>query len=240
MMKMLRIYLISIAISMILFPFNPHIVYLYVEAASLHVDDGVVQDADGNKYSTVRIGNQTWLVENLRTTRYKNGNRIPKVVDDTKWSSTISGAYCYPAIVKSAETEDYGFLYNFYAVSDCGGLCPDGWHVPSADEWRELIDYLGGNEIAGAKMKKNGEAWNIWVEGTTNESGFDALPAGGRGRSGSTGEVGNYSTWWSSTLDDSLFAWHWGLHPDSHRIRANPGHVQSGFSVRCVKDRGGP
>jgi uncharacterized protein (TIGR02145 family) len=125
-----------------------------------------------------------------------------------------------------------------YSDFDCAGLCPDGWHVPSAGEWRELIAFLGGVEVAGARMKSTAAGdWNIRVDGATNESGFSALPAGGRGRFGAACEVANYATWWSSTLEDSLFAWHWGLHPDKHQIRANPGHVQSGFSVRCVKDR---
>lgn len=82
-------------------------------------------------------------------------------------------------------------------------------------------------------------SWSIQPQGTTNCSGFSALPAGGRGRMGGAGEVGSYATWWSSTRHDALFAWHWGLHPDKHEIRYNPGHVQSGFSVRCIKDGSG-
>ena len=177
------------------------------------------------------------MAQHLRTTRYRSGEEIPRVEDST-WSYTAVGAYCHPALGLCVETEEYGLLYNFHAVSDCGGLCPDGWHVPLADEWRELTAFLGGDAVAGGSMKSTAAgAWNIEVVGTTNESGFSALPAGGRGRFGSAGEVGRYATWWSSTLEDSLFAWHWGLHPDKHHIRANPGHVQSGFSVRCVKDR---
>lgn len=238
-MRLLRTGIGSIMSVSMLFMCKPHYVPAGVEAASFPADDEIVEDADGNIYTTVKIGNQTWLVENLRTTSYRSGRSIPRIEEDAKWSSTITGAYCHPAIALSAGTVDYGLLYNFYAVSDCGGLCPEGWHVPTAEEWRELIAFLGGNEIAGAKMKMMvRDAWNIRVDGTTNESGFSALPAGGRGKFGSAGEVGNYATWWSATRDDSLYAWHWGLHPNTHKIRANPGHVQSGFSVRCVKDRG--
>jgi uncharacterized protein (TIGR02145 family) len=200
-----------------------------------------VEDIDGNIYTTVRIGEQIWMAENLRTTTYRNGKKIPHVEDNEEWSSTVTGAYCYPDLEFSTETQAYGFLYNFIAVNDCNGLCPEGWHVPSMDEWRELANYLGGINVAGGKLKSTDtRTWNIQVEGTTNESGFTALPAGGRGRVGGAGEVGNYATWWSSTVDDFLYAWHWGLHPDKHQIRANPGHVLSGFFVRCVKDRNGP
>ena len=104
-------------------------------------------------------------------------------------------------------------------------------------EWRHLIEYLGGAEVAGGKMKENSLGhWRISVPGMSNESGFSAIPAGGRGQYGSAGDVGYYATWWSSTSDDSTYAWHWGLHPDKNSIRANPGHKSSGFSVRCIKD----
>lgn len=200
-----------------------------------------VKDIDGNIYSTIRIGTQVWMVENLATTKYRDGTSIIRVEDNDRWSVIASGAYCRPAPQSSVKIERYGLLYNFHAVSDCSGLCPDGWRVPTADEWRELIDFLGGVEVAGGKMKtSNTGIWSVQVPGTTNESGFSALPAGGRGRLGSAGEVGNYATWWSSTTHDSLYAWHWGLHPDKHNIRANPGHIQSGFSVRCIKDEKGP
>ena len=200
-----------------------------------------VEDIDGNNYSTIKIGAQVWMVENLATTKYRDGTSIFSVGDDNRWSVIASGAYCRPALESSRVIEGYGLLYNFHAVSDCRGLCPDGWRVPTADDWRELIEYLGGVEVAGGKMKTTiSGIWTVKVPGTNNESGFSALPAGGRGRLGGAGDVGDYATWWSSTLHDSLYSWHWGLHPDKHNIRANPGHVQSGFSVRCIKDVGGP
>jgi uncharacterized protein (TIGR02145 family) len=196
-----------------------------------------VSDVDGNKYSTVAIGNQIWMVENLKVTRYRDGTQIPRVEDDKEWAIVDIGAWCRPALDPSMEIAAYGLLYNYRAVSDCRGLCPDGWHVPTAAEWRELIGYLGGAGIAGGKMKvTSAGSWSIQPLGTTNESGFSALPAGGRGRLSGAGEAGNYATWWSSTQHDSLYAWHWGLHPDKHEIRYNPGHVQSGFSVRCIKN----
>lgn len=200
-------------------------------------DNGTVQDVDGNVYHYVTINNQLWMVENLRTTRYRDGTTIPSVEDVEAWSVLSTGAYCSPGADSSAQECYLGLLYNFYAVSDSCGLCPEGWHVPTAAEWRQLIDYLGGIDVAGGKMKDTSVGlWKVLVEGTTNESGFSALPAGGRGRLGSPSDVGYYATWWSSTSHDSSNAWHWGLYPDRHGIRSNPGHKASGFSVRCVKN----
>ncbi|TES93476.1 MAG: hypothetical protein E3J94_01395, partial [Desulfobacteraceae bacterium] len=137
----------------------------------------------------------------------------------------------------SAGIDAYGFLYKFHAVNHSRGLCPEGWHVPTAGEWRTLIDYLGGVEVAGGKMRETGSGlWRISVPGSTNESGFSATPAGGRGRLGSAGDAGYYATWWSSTSSDPTYAWHWGLYPDRNSIRSNPGNKSSGFSVRCIKD----
>jgi len=155
-----------------------------------------------------------------------------------QWSLLTTGAYCLDKNDPSAYIKTYGVLYNFYAVSDSRGLSPKGWHVPTAKEWRELIEFLGGEDLAGGKMKNiQSNLWKKPNPGASNESGFSALPAGGRGRLGSPGDVGYYATWWSSTADDSTYAWHWGLYPDKVNIRYNPGHKASGFSVRCVKDQ---
>jgi uncharacterized protein (TIGR02145 family) len=196
-----------------------------------------ITDRDGNGYRSVTIGKQVWMLENLGVTHYLDGTAIPFVSDNDEWSNLTTGAYCYPAIDSSSHNESYGVLYNFHAVNDSRGICPEGWHVPSATEWRCLIDYLGGIEVAGGKMKENRSGlWKILVTGTTNESGFSAFPAGGRGRFGSASDEGYYATWWSSTSHNSAYAWHWGLHPDKNSIRSNPGHKSSGFSVRCIKD----
>jgi uncharacterized protein (TIGR02145 family) len=199
--------------------------------------EGAVSDIDGNSYHTVTIGTQVWMVENLRVSHYRDSTAIPCVSDNEEWSFLTSGAYCFPALDSLVYRDSYGLLYNFHAVDDSRGLGPEGWHVPTAEEWRHLIDYLGGVQVAGGKMKQTGSGiWRISVPGTTNESGFSAMPAGGRGRFGSAGEVGYYATWWASTSHDSIFAWHWGLYPDKNSIRSNPGRKSSGFSVRCIKD----
>lgn len=199
-----------------------------------------VTDYDGNVYRTVRIGARVWMAENLKVTHYRDGTPIPNVFKDDKWPLAVKGAYC---LVDDATDyrDTYGALYNYYAVSNDCGLCPDGWHVPTEAECMTLIGFLGGPDVAGGKIKDNGSGlWRSAGNFATNESGFCGLPAGGRGQFGGPGEVGYYATWWSSTSYDSLYAWHWGLYPDRPGIRSNPGHKASGFSVRCVKDSAGP
>jgi len=200
-------------------------------------DARTVTDVDGNEYRTSRIGTQVWMAGNLRVTHYRDGTAIPQLSGSEAWSKAGAGAYCLPESDPAVNDGAYGLLYNFGAVSDSCLLCPEGWHVPTAAEWRTLIDHLGGEGVAGGKMKDTvAGLWRVRVRGTTNESGFSALPAGGRGRSGIASDVGYFATWWSSTAFDSAYAWHWGLYPDKSGIRSNPGHKSSGFSVRCIKD----
>jgi uncharacterized protein (TIGR02145 family) len=199
--------------------------------------DSTVIDFDGNVYRTVKIGTQIWMAENLKVTHYRNGTPIPNIFDNERWAKSTPGAYCFVDNDSVEYKKIYGVLYNFYAVNNKNNLCPEGWHIPSESECLTLINYLGGKNIAGCKIKDN--SLNLWLSEkscATNESGFSARPAGGRGRLGSSGDVGNFATWWSSTSCDSTYAWHWGLYPDKSSIRRNPGHKASGFSVRCLKN----
>lgn len=200
--------------------------------------DSTVTDYDGNVYHTVRIGEQVWMVENLKVTHYRDGTPIPEVFDDDRWPHATDGAYCMVDDDSTGYKDTYGVLYNFYAVSNTSNLCPEGWHVPSEAECMTLIDYLGGKGVAGSKIKDNSSnLWKAKDTSATNEGGFSGLPAGGRGKFGSAGDVGYYATWWSSTSYDSAYAWHWGLYPGKNGIRSNPGHKASGFSVRGIKDQ---
>lgn len=143
-----------------------------------------VIDIDGNVYHTVTIGTQTWMVENLKTTRYNDGSSIPNVTENTQWGNINTGAYCYYNNEPSYNNT-YGKLYNWYAVNT-GKLAPTGWHIPSDDEWLTLINYLGGASVAGGKMKTTGNItdgtglWETPNNGATNSSGFTALPSGYR------------------------------------------------------------
>lgn len=196
----------------------------------------LIKDIDGNIYSVKTIGTQQWMAENLKVTHYNDGTIIPFVLDNETWSLTKEGAYCVSNEKSHYYKDTYGALYNFYAVIDSRKICPDGWHVPTANEWEILINFLGGVDAAGKQMRKTDtNLWQFKLMDVNNSIGFSAVPAGGRGRMGSFGEVGFYATWWSSTSEDSIFAWHYGLYPNKNNIRYNPGHKASGFSVRCIK-----
>jgi uncharacterized protein (TIGR02145 family) len=156
-----------------------------------------VTDIDGNIYNSVKIGNQVWLAENLKTTKFKDGTSIPLVTDQTQWNNLLSPGYCWYYNDETAYKELYGALYNWYAVFN-QNICPTGWHVPSDGEWTELSNYLEGENVAGGKLKESGIIhWDRNNISGTNESGFTALPGGGR----FTNFVGILSAgyWWTST-----------------------------------------
>ena len=139
-----------------------------------------VLDQDGNAYSVVPIGTQIWMGENLKITTFNDGLAIPYVSTGSEWSNTTAPAYCWYNNDESGSKSTYGGLYNWYAVSS-GKLCPTGWHIPSNTEFITLVTYLGGEEIAGGKLKEAGIAhWAYPNSGATNESGFKAMPGGGR------------------------------------------------------------
>ena len=131
-------------------------------------------DIDGNVYHAVVIGTQTWMVENLKTTKYSNGDPIPTAV-----TSLTPGAYCMYNNDAVTYKADYGALYNWYAVADSRNIAPAGWHVPTKTDWTTLTDYLGGESVASGKLKENGSShWLTPNTGATNSSGFTALPGG--------------------------------------------------------------
>src|SRR5664280_2706679 len=143
---------------------------------------GTMTDQDGNIYKTITIGTQTWMAENLRTTKYRDSTEIPNVTDNTAWDALTTGAYCNYNNTTSADTiATYGRLYNWYAATDSRNIAPAGWHVPTDAEWTTLTTYLGGESVAGGKMKETGIThWISPNTGATNESGFSALPSGMR------------------------------------------------------------
>ena len=210
---------------------------------------GGVTDIDGNMYATIVIGSQEWTLENLKTTRYVNGDPIVNVTDKTTWSNlgtaTEKGAYCdYGNNVSNVST--YGRLYNWYAVTDSRGLAPAGWRTPTKADWDVLESYLGGNTGSstifgvGRKLKETGTAHWQSPNDANNVSGFTALPGGYRSGTGSFGSLTSVGRFWSSSLwtgwayfrhmasGDADITWFVaGGSVDNYR--------QEGNSVRCVK-----
>ncbi|MCK4346431.1 MAG: hypothetical protein KAX05_14200 [Bacteroidales bacterium] len=210
---------------------------------------GTVTDYDGNTYSTLKIGNQWWMAENLKVTHYANGTAIPLIEESLEWHNLgfSDKAYCYYDN-SSSNKDTYGALYTWAAAmngaasssinpSGVQGVCPDGWHLPSDAEWTELTDYLGGTRVAGGKLKETGTThWGSPNTGATNESGFTALSGGYRFHSGTFGGLGNDAHFWSATEDSSSDAWHRSLGYNASSVGRRDGYKTDGFSVRCTKD----
>jgi len=197
----------------------------------------VVKDADGNIYLTVNIGKQTWMAENLKTTRFNDGVPIPLVKDVDAWKSLKSPGYCF--YNNEEKNKDvYGALYNWYAVNT-GRLCPKGFHVASDDEWQVMIDFLGDPMTAGNKLKEKGvDHWKNFLSQATNDYDFTALPGGMRYFTGDFPLFGEaYAIWWTSTNYSEWQAVNRGLHDSSSRTFKASDNKRSGFSVRCVKDQ---
>ncbi len=199
-----------------------------------------IKDVDGNVYKTVTIGTQTWMAENLKTSKYSDGTIIPNVKDSLEWEKLTTDAWCYYNN-DAAYNAKYGKLYNWYAVSKTTNgnknVCPTGWHAPSDSEWTVLTDYLGGEIVVGGKMKEVGTtSWNSPNTDATNISLFSALPGGNRYDGGNYFSNGYNGFWWSSTEYNTNVAWFRNLNYYFSDANRNNFNKRNGFSVRCLKD----
>ena len=203
--------------------------------------NSTVTDIDGNVYETIQIGNQLWMAENLKVTHYNNGDPITYIASEEHWGSMDEGQF---AIYndESINVNIYGNLYNWAVIGDIRGVCPTGWHVPSDDEYTILTNFLGGESVAGGKMKEEGlEHWDYYNDQitleATNESGFTGLPSGHRNTN--TGDyiyMGFYGYFWSSTENGSDLAWRRYLFHYSSGIARDTFGKPNGFSIRCLRD----
>ena len=221
---------------------------------------GKVLDIDGNEYKTVKIGDQIWMAENLRVTKYNNGDPIPTGLSDDDWGDTTEGVY---AIYNNSDymLEAYGKLYNWYAVDDDRGLCLEGWSVPSDADWTQLIDYVvdqgypneldnpdgAGNALKSCRQVDSDLEGDCdtsehprWDSHSTHygfdEFGFSALPGGNRRTNGSFNGIGRYGGWWSSTEGSSAHAWNRAMYRSDGNVNRSNGNKANGFSLRCVRD----
>lgn len=199
-----------------------------------------VSDREGNLYNTVTIGDQIWLKENLRVQSFNDGTTIPNVPLNEDWANlTTPGLAWYNN--DQATYGEYGLLYNGYVVASSKNVCPAGWRIPSDGDWIILASYLGGNTVAGGKMKETG--LTHWADPNTaasNESGFTALGSGSRFNHGGFNSIKIVGRWWASTLnpvdptkgflDRSIDNAHANLYSN------NTGVFKNGFSIRCVRD----
>ena len=199
-----------------------------------------VTDVDGNVYQTITIGTQTWMTSNLKTTHYRDGSLIANVTDSAAWSKFVTGAYCDYAN-DAVNGNNYGHLYNGYAVSNISPIAPAGWHVPSDTEWTTLSDFLGGIDGAGGRLKETKtDAFNWTAPNTaaTNEIGFSALPGGYRHIRSNFYNKNDYGYWWStSAIATTNILMSRGLIFNAGNLLKYFGFDKgNGFSVRCLKD----
>ena len=189
-----------------------------------------------NNLEEIKIGTQTWAIENLDVSNFRNGDAISEAKTDEEWKKAGNEgnpAWCYYDN-DPANGKKYGKLYNWYAVNDARGLTPKDWHVPTDAEWTTLTDYLGGEDVAGTKMKST-NGWNENGNGT-NTSGFAGLPGGVRGSLGPFGLVGGVGNWWSFAESGADRVWCRFLFEDVGSVLRGYSFEWAGFSVRCLGD----
>ena len=189
-----------------------------------------------DQYQPLTIGSQVWMLKNLNIDHYRNGDSIALVKNSMTWKNTNSGSCCFfnnDSILGAI----YGKLYNWYAVNDSRGLAPLGWHIPTVEEEKKLRIFLGGDSIAGGKMKEKGTLhWKSPNERATNESGFTALPAGFRSPDGDYLNIGYFGYWWSSFASSPTYALYMAI-SWNYAIAYTDGDLKGfGYSVRCIKD----
>lgn len=196
-------------------------------------------DKDNNNYSVVKVNNQIWMAENLKTTRYNDGTQIPLVRDNAAWGGLTSPGYCW----YNNDSIDYkgfsGAMYNWYAANT-SKLAPAGWHIPSDAEWTTLTTNVGGLATAGGILKETGNAhWSIPNTDATDEYGFSALAGGERfNGTGDFVSIGTYGFWWSSTAHTTVTttAWYRYITYNAANVNRFNGSKSIGMSIRCVKD----
>jgi len=224
--------------------------------------NGTLQDIDGNVYKTIQIGDQVWMEENLRTSRYSNGNLLVNGTGAGDISGDFTTKYMFDYQDNAVNTDTYGKLYTWAAVMNGGsssstspsgmqGVCPTGWHLPSDTEWTELSTYLTNNgfgfEGNGDDIGKSLASASGWIsvatagrvgndQGSNNSSGFTGLPGGNRNPSGSFSNIGSAGYWWSSTEASGSLAWQRSLINNLDYIERLGRNKSNGFSVRCMRD----
>lgn len=195
----------------------------------------LIADVEGNQYHTIRIGNQVWMSENLKTTHYNDGTPIPAITDQTIWANLTTPGFCWYNNDKPAHHTTYGVLYNWHAVNT-GNLCPTGWKVPTGNDIETLNNALGGTAVGG-QLKETGTVhWTSPNEGATNESGFTALPGGRRNPDGSFIYLHDFGFFWGSSQLNASEASAFYLYHQNTTFFGVGVSKNNGYSVRCIKE----
>ncbi len=204
-------------------------------------ETGNIMDVEGNSYKTIKIGNQWWMAENLKVTRYRNGEPVTNITSNAEWIALITPAYCSYNNDYDTYGKVKGLLYNWYVVDPSSNgnknIAPEGWHIPTNADFSTLVNCLGGLAIAGGKMKEVGTShWSSPNTGATNSSGFTSMPSGFRSHEDGTFQyIGTFVHWWSSTQSGST-AMNLSLANFQAAADNSASNKKLGFSIICVKD----
>jgi uncharacterized protein (TIGR02145 family) len=210
---------------------------LFLSICLIQINAQAVKDADGNSYNVVKIGTQVWMTENLKTTKLNDGTAISLVPDATAWKTSATPCYCWYNNDATVNKDKYGALYNWLTVGT-NKICTKGWHVPADAEWTALTTFLGGEKIAGGKLREKGTAhWQSPNTGATNESGFNALPGGYRNNSGGYANTSFFGFWWSSTEYVQAASYARSLGCEGSTVLKLFSLKKNGYSVRCIMDK---
>lgn len=202
-------------------------------------DDAIpsLKDIEGNTYKTVKIGNQIWMAENLKVTKFRNGDPIQYIANAVQWSNSTAAAFSYYDNYGEYRNT-YGLLYNLSVIKDSRNIAPEGWKVPSNDDWEELNDFLSPN--SGVKLREIGDTH--WATNpnpnseATNSSGFTALPGGYRKTDGRYMDMSVGSYWWSTYLMSDDMGKYYYLTYGGSKLEAFWGEIKEGYSIRCLKE----
>lgn len=196
----------------------------------------LLTDVEGNSYKTVTIGDQVWMSENLKTSKFNDGSEIPLISDPGSWENLSSPGFCWYNNDEATNKDKFGALYNGFAVSS-GKLCPVGWSVPGKEDFKYLMNFLGDSLRAGGKLKETGFVhWLSPNKGALNSSGFTAFGAGIRYFEGTFSSLLMYTSLWSSTELGNDENWYMGLYFADASLTINNKNKRNGFSIRCLKN----
>lgn len=203
------------------------------ESPTLDSED--LNNTKKEEFKTIKIGKQVWMAENLNVTHYRNGDPIIMLEPDDFWRQTTDGAWCYYNN-DSVNYAVYGNLYNWYAVNDSRGLCPEGWRIPSTDDYNKLVKHLGTDSTAGIFLKDTSSVWSSSDGMSTNSSKFSALPLGYRLANGDFLNFGKIACFWTATSGDDNNAWDFFLIGKSAMAGKSQTGIEHGYSCRCIKE----
>lgn len=212
------------------------IIFLFFFLFSCNNEE-TVKDFDGNIYNTIKIGNQIWTLENLKTTRFNNGDPIKNLKSNSDWKSSEKAGYC-AYNNDSSFVKDYGYLYNYQCLQDARGITPEGWRIPTEEDLRELELFINSNAQSEIFLKEKGNSHWLTSNATVNNAtGFNALPGGYRDEEGFFYMVNANGYYWTTRGSFEFYHWSARMFQAFADVRRDNVFTKYGFTVKCIKEK---